>query len=338
MRPMNVLLRADSGERQGAGHVMRCLTLGEALLTQGHDVTLMGEFDDPKWLLESIDKSGIQRLACDADSLEIDAIAAAGFDWVVVDSYRVPAKVISRLNERVPCLAIVDGDMRGIQAELYLDANLRAVTNENAQLGDRILAGSEFTLVRDEVLKYRREENSGQLIDQPRVVGVMGGSDPQGVIVDVARSLAARPLNFQLDLVASPAWATQVESVVNGLAHVRILEPTMELPAILGSADVIVSAAGTSAWDICTMAIPSVLVAVVDNQLGSLAQIRRAGVALTVDATIEGTGSISDIAPLVASLVNDPALRAGMAKRCRERFDGNGKFRVVDRMEQVRRS
>lgn len=335
---MNVLLRADAGESQGTGHVMRCMTLAEALLARGHAVTIMGALGDVPWLTELIKNSGIRHTVCKANELDVDGIAASGFDWVVVDSYLVPSERVSSLNRSTPCLAIVDGDIRGIRADLYLDQNLGASLDNGHELDGRMLAGSSYALVRDAVLGNRRDSTAAQIVGRPRVVAFMGGTDPDGAIVEVAKSIAAQQLDIELDLVTTSLWAGRAESAVAGLAHARLIEPTEDLPTILGSADVIVSAAGTSAWDICTMARPAVLIALVANQQGSLAPIAQAGVALTIDATPGGAGGISETGQLVASLINDSGLRQGLIQRCKATFDGLGKSRVVKTMERMVRA
>ena len=74
--PMKIALRADANENQGAGHVMRCLTLAEAFIARGHSVTLLGNIGNVPWLWEVLKSSTVEHLECGPDLLEIDRILA----------------------------------------------------------------------------------------------------------------------------------------------------------------------------------------------------------------------------------------------------------------------
>lgn len=333
---MKIALRADANEHQGTGHVMRCLTLAEAFIARGHSVVLLGNIGSILWLREALEESSVEHLECEPESLDIDLIVAANFDGVVVDSYQIPSELISHLNTRVPCLAIIDGDARGIIASLYLDQNLGASMNGiPAGREATWLGGSEYALVRDAVLAQRLAPTPGAMFERAHIVAFMGGTDPDGAIHEVAESIVAEELDIDLTLISPQQWLSQVEAAVLEQPRAKVIEPTVDLPRVLGQADIVVSAAGTSAWDICTMARPAVLVAVVGNQRASLASIAREGVALSIDATPEGGKSLSEVGTAVTSLVNSSALRHQLADRCFTIFDGQGKDRVTEAVERL---
>jgi spore coat polysaccharide biosynthesis predicted glycosyltransferase SpsG len=187
-----------------------------------------------------------------------------------------------------------------------------------------MLAGARFALVRDAFLAQRRAKPS-QITGVPVVTAFMGGTDPGGVIVQVVGEIAGLGAPFDLTVVAP---ASHHAGVTELFPTARVIEPTPELPALLGSSDVIVSAAGTSAWDVCTLAIPALFVGVVDNQSASLVRLVEGGYALGVD--LAAGGSIDSVGPAVTRLLADTALREELSKRCESQFDGLGKARVVD--------
>src|SRR5690606_34891981 len=120
----------------------------------------------------------IERIDCDRDSLDVELIRAFAADWVAIDSYWIAADAISRLNEEVPCVAIIDGDNRGIDATLYVDQNLGAETMswpENVRT--RLLSGARFSMIRDAVLDQRRAQPEKLRHNPAHVVTFMGGTD-----------------------------------------------------------------------------------------------------------------------------------------------------------------
>jgi spore coat polysaccharide biosynthesis predicted glycosyltransferase SpsG len=333
MKPMKVLLRADASNTQGTGHVMRCLTLAEELVARGHFVTLWAHLDGVAWLSERVEQSAVTYKSQPEHSLDIDLIQETQFDWIVVDSYEIESSEISQLNRECRVLAIVDSDPRSIDATLYLDQNLGTEIElppgiEKSQL----LSGSEFALVRDEFLQHRETEISTDIEGAAHVVVFFGGSDPHGAVVSATRSILARNAGVRLTVVCAQRWISDVEKAcVN--ADALVLELTPNLPHILSTADIVVSAAGTSAWDVCTLGRAALFVAVTGNQLPSLAQIERYEVALALDATARNTNALNEIGDLVSLLIADAVKRNSLVTRCATLFDGKGKSRVVDRME-----
>jgi spore coat polysaccharide biosynthesis predicted glycosyltransferase SpsG len=330
---MNVLLRADASTMQGTGHVMRCLTLAEELMARGHTVTLWAHLDGVSWLSERIARSGIAHESVPAHTLDLTRIQEHNFDWVVVDSYEIPADQISELNSVRPVLAIVDSDSRHIAATLYLDQNLGTeIKFRDGTDAGQLLLGSDFALVRNDFLQHRTLQPVSAIKGRPHAVVFFGGTDPNGAVVTATQSIVDANPELRLTVVCAERWMPDVYEAC-ATADVSVLPLTPELPYILSTADIVVSAAGTSAWDVCTLGRPAIFVAVVDNQRPALEHIDRQGVALTLDATAERVIELSKLGALVSQLVESDGERSALLARCATIFDGAGKSRVVDRME-----
>ncbi len=330
---VKVILRADAGVETGTGHVMRCLTIAEELRARGHDAVLVGALDRVEWLSRRVAETGIGYSVAEAGVLRAETIDASA-DVVIVDSYSIAAEDIGRLNERLPVVAIIDGDDRGIRASAYLDSNLE-VSPYPARVAERVWGGSRFALVRGELRRLRRP-NDRVLPASPTVLCVMGGSDPRGAMPRVAASLRELPAHIELTFVAAPPWEDEVRASVASRANATVVPPTTSLGALLERADIVVSATGTTAWDLCTVGIPAVFVAIVDNQTSGLRAIVDAGLALGVDAS-EDLGAVDAVGDHVLRLIVDEALRENCTTRCRELFDGRGVERVVDALERMSR-
>lgn len=327
---MRVIIRADAGVEQGTGHVMRCLTLAEELMLRGHRVIFVTGGLATGWLKQTVDASGVEVHSCELDAMQLAQIADLRPDWVVVDSYRIPAGAISALNADVPVLAIVDGDDRGIEASLYLDQNLGAEKLTRSH-GQRFLSGATYALVRRAVLSERRRDPAG-LSGLPRLLSFMGGTDPTGASLEIARALAHRPEHFELTMLAPVSQHAELHATLADRPDVTVLAPTPRLPELLGEADVVVSAAGTSAWDVCALGIPALLIAVVENQRASLHEAVHRELVLGIDATSDRQGLELKSGDMVAKLLGDAVLRQSLSHACLRAFDGRGAGRVADAM------
>ena len=331
---MRVLLRTDAGVTQGTGHFMRCLTLAEGLRARGHHVEIMTGPLSIGWLRDLVFRTGLIVHECQSGHVSATEIMRLDPDWVVVDSYQFRAAEVSSLNHTVPVLAIVDGDTRSIEASLYLDHNLGAEDREWPGIAaDRMMVGSEYALVRDGVLAERREEPWRFRGTVPSVLCFMGGTDPTEASVWVAQSLGTSTFDFEFTIVAPLDQHEGLSRVLGARKKVQLIAPTLRLPELLGRADVILSAAGTSAWDTCTLGVPAVLVAVVENQRASLREAQDRGLVLGIDAVVTDGHVGENPRSLVERLINDAGLRRQLSNRCLSSFDGNGKERVVQRME-----
>lgn len=331
---MRVVLRADASVSQGSGHVMRCLTLAEELQARDHEVHLVGGPSGIDWLDTAIASTVDEFHHCEPNGLDVDAIKGIGPDWVVVDSYLVDRAEISRLNSFIPVLAIVDGDTRGIDSSLYLEQNLGS-EHKSWQIphGSEMLAGSSFALVRDAILEQRRPQ-AWRIDAVPRLVAFMGGTDPTGAIVKVASQLAKIAQPISLTVIAPEIRRAEIELLLSQIYRVQVVTPTPDLPSLLGHADIAISAAGTSAWDICSLGLPAVFIALVDNQRESLREVMRDGLALGLDLGLEGESALNRLPLFVDRLLEDALLRQSLSRRSLGMFDGRGKGRVVDAMEQ----
>jgi len=332
---MRVVLRADADDKRGTGHVMRCLTLAESLLASGHDVRLLGSIESVPWLERRVEGAGLDVVACAPDSLDTAVVRSTAPDWLVIDSYSISAAQISEVNEGLRCLAIIDGDDRGIDASLYLDQNLGAETKRwREPVLSRLLGGSSYCLIRDAVLHYSRVHRTEVTHTPPHVVAFMGGSDPLGLMLEAVDCLIRADLGIRLTAVCGPSTWAPVTERAKSHSWIDVIGPTDSLPELLGSADAVVSASGTSVWELCTLAVPSVVVAVVDNQRMAVTSVNETGVAIGVDATRGSPHVWDDVGAAVGRVLADETLRRSLIDRCRKNFDGKGKRRVVRAMER----
>lgn len=325
-------MRADASVEQGSGHVMRCLTLACGLRERGHEVSFLSSIDGVPWLSEHLVTQGFRVQEATADRVSIDQLESHNPDWVVVDSYRFSPSDVSSLREIAKTLVIVDGPADGVLADLFLNGNLGA---ERLRRDSSWLIGAPFALVRQEWIDIRNHDPGVADENGCHVLAVMGGTDPMGSVVEVARALVAVADVGRITIVAPDHCMEQVLEIAVGVQSMRVVRSTSDLPTLVATADVVVTASGSSAWDVCTAAKPTVLIAVVENQRDSLDAALTYGVAKGIDAI----GNLSAIGIRLGSTISPLLLfestRHELMSRCRSVFDGQGVTRVVQAMESA---
>jgi spore coat polysaccharide biosynthesis predicted glycosyltransferase SpsG len=323
---MRILLRADASPQGGVGHVMRLVALGEELVRRGHPVQLRASLGKLDWVRRQAERAGVPLAA--AQHAELGE--TSGADVLVVDSYEIAASDISAAAHHVPVLAVIDGDARGIEATAYLDHNLGADELPwEPGVAARLLAGSRYALIRRAVREARDARADRVAGPRPQVLVVLGGTDAAGGIARVVASVALAVPDAEVTAV------TATPGMLAAYPGVREVPPGDGLPALLAATDLVVTAAGASAWEVCTIGVPAVFAAVVPNQLPSTERIARHGLGPVVDATSD-PGAFDEVGTHVAKLLGDPTAGSAAARRMTALFDGAGTERVARWLEGTR--
>ncbi|MFG1951436.1 PseG/SpsG family protein [Micromonospora sp. NPDC048830] len=339
MSTVRVGVRCDAGPTRGVGHLVRCLALAEEFLARGARVEFFGRVEGVAWAARQLADRGVP-LHPGPERPE-DLVAAArrhGLDVMVLDSYELdPAGAGALRAAGVVTLAVVDGDTRGQDADVYLDQNLGAA---HGPLPGRLLAGTAYPLLRDSVLAARpAAPRPATAAGRPRVLAFFGGTDAFGAAPVLARVLLATGHPMDLTVVVG---RPDVEAALAALAPgrgqaVRPVPPTDDLPALITAADLVVSAAGTSTWELCCLGAAAALVCVVDNQRESYHRVVAEGVAAGLGelpalaaAGLAGRAARAEAARTLRALLESPRRRATLAERAWSTVDGRGRARVAD--------
>jgi spore coat polysaccharide biosynthesis predicted glycosyltransferase SpsG len=162
-----------------------------------------------------------------------------------------------------------------------------------------------------------------------------GGSDPfraaevlAPLVVDAVDALDLRVVTSE------PGVGDRLRALPRSRGQsVTVLAPRPDLLSMARGADVVVTAAGSSVWELMLHGIPFACLQIADNQQpGYRALIdRKLGVGLgSLEALRRVAGARRRARSDLASLAGDPELRAALAVSGRGLLDGRGRARVVD--------
>ncbi|HOT80696.1 MAG TPA: bifunctional UDP-2,4-diacetamido-2,4,6-trideoxy-beta-L-altropyranose hydrolase/GNAT family N-acetyltransferase, partial [Microthrixaceae bacterium] len=187
------------------------------------------------------------------------------------------------------------GSLGAYDADLVLDHNI------GADRGD--LLGSRYLLLRTEFA----DEPPDRPPPGRRVLLAPGGA-PSSSTTATFDGIAAGLIAAGAGLV----WLRGVDDVV----------------ATMASADVAVAAAGVTAYELCRVGVPAVLVAVAENQEPVARRLDDAGAAVSADHA----DSVDRTVETALGLLDDPDRCATMTRVARRLVDGLGADRVVTAM------
>ena len=326
-------IRCDAGPRTGVGHLVRCVALAEELTARGVSVHFLSDLGGLAWAERQLVERGLSWHPAPYDPVGLVAAAERlALDAVVLDSYLLSGehgKAVRASGRTV--LAIVDESVRGQIADVYVDQNLDAELLDPALPAGAVrLAGLDYSLLRRAVRAVRPTAPRDSVTRTPKVVAFFGGTDAYRAAPVLAQLLITTRAGFDATVVAADDGlrAALLALVPAEGQRLEIIDPTDHLPKLLADADLVVSASGTSTWELLCLGLPAALVWVVDNQIPGYERTISRGLAA-------GLGHLSDLPSSAAvtvlrELLTDPAARTALAARGWSAVDGRGVERVAD--------
>lgn len=269
-------------------------------------------------------------------------IALAGehqANWIVVDGYQFDADYQRALKAAGCKILFVDdyGHATHYSADIVLNQNISAGAEMYAsrEAQTRLLLGPHYCLLRREFSGWREREREIPSRCR-RVLVMMGGSDPENL---TARAIEALTLAGVESLAVTVviggsnphAEILQTRVAESGL-KMTVLQDVSNPAELMAAADVAISAAGSTCWELCLLGLPALLIDVADNQTGVAAELERKGCAIHVG---NKTVPARKIADELRRLLDSRELRQALALCSRELVDGNGAKRVVSVLRGV---
>ena len=317
---------------------MRCLALAQAWRDAGGTVTFaMAEATPSIEARLRIEGIKVARLSvppgCAEDAARTSELALEKkAAWVVVDGYQFNSAYQSALRAAGLKVLFIDdnGEAPPYSADLVLNQSVHARENLYCDRAahTHLLLGPRYILLRREFAFWRKRRF--EIAPQARrILVTMGGSDPDNVTEKILRVLLAEPdLDLTVVLGGSNPHCTDIERLVEQANRpIRLLKDVADMPALMVWADLVVSGAGTTSWEICMMGLPAAFCVLAPNQERIAAELERLGAA--VDLGYAGRIPADETRKTLCELVRSHAKRAKMSARGREIVDGYGAQRVL---------
>lgn len=297
---LNIAFRTDASILIGTGHVMRCLTLADALREAGaaectficrpHEGNLIeliagrghrvaplpqpvnarsepGESMYGSWL-------GADRETDAHDTRKI--LEGRAIDWLIVDHYAIDHRWEQALRPACGRLMVMD-DLadRKHDCDLLLDPSLGRTGEDYADLlpDEAVtLLGPQFALLRPEFAQLRAESLARRAAPQLRhLLITMGGVDKDNATDRVLDALDACALSddARITVVMGP-HAPWLAAVKERAARMRrptgVLTGVKDMAQLMTDCDLAIGAAGSTSWERCCLGLPTIQLVLADNQ------------------------------------------------------------------------
>jgi UDP-2,4-diacetamido-2,4,6-trideoxy-beta-L-altropyranose hydrolase len=355
---MRIAFRTDSSLQIGAGHVMRCLTLADAMRERGaqcyfvcrpnpgHLFDLINQRGHNIFPLPDLKQVNASKLtgtahaawlgtdwASDAkDTLKAlnDNLGSNAIDWLVVDHYALDIRWENALRQSARRVMVID-DLadRAHNCEVLLDQTYGRETDDYRALVSgkcNLLCGSQYALLRPEFSALRTY--SMQRRAQPALSELlvsMGGVDKDNATSRVLKALCIIPMltgcKITVVMGATAPWLNEVNSMAFDMPlPIRVLVGVSDMAQLMADSDLAIGAAGATSLERCCLGLPSIMAIQAENQRKVARGLVEAGAALPFSPLI----AEYQLEPIISSLISNPQRLIAMSNAAAQIVDGDG--------------
>ncbi len=363
---MKIAIRTDASIQIGSGHVMRCLTLANALRQNGADCTFICRAHTGH-LLELIKQHGhntvelpvhIDHIFSDAHSANAhaawlgtgwandaaetkQAIENHQLDWLVIDHYALDFQWEKKLRPHCKQLMVIDDlGNRKHDCDLLLDQNLGRKEEHYQNLvpqSAKKLMGPQYALLRPEFEELREislTRRSRPTLKQLLIT--LGGVDNANVTSDVLTALCQCTLPTELCVTVvmgkNAPWLDHVRTLAEAMPRpTKVLVNVANMAQLMTDSDLVIGAAGGTAWEFCCLGLPAIVLCLADNQHAGVNALAQSGAALF----IEDSNKLMSLFGRHFSAENYDALLSQLSQTAAAITQGRGTSLVINEMEHL---
>ena len=354
------LIRADGNAEIGVGHVMRCLSIADALKEKNKEVVFAAADYNMKTVIESrgfsciVLESDYKNMMSDFDNdTFVDIINQS--ESIIIDSYYVSDEYFNRIrgirkeqqdNTGYKIIYIDDLCEKAHPVDVLINYNIYAdiekyrslySANDNKSVMTEFVIGSQYIPLRKEFSSISKIRIKEKVTD---VLVMTGGADMHHVALNLIKKLKEvisgsdskriKDICFRFVIGAMSADYSSILNELAGSKNIVLHKDVKNIWTLMCSCDIAVSAAGTSLYELCACGVPTITYVLADNQMNGEEAFIENKVMLSIgDIRIEEK-YCEKIISSVLDLADDYSLRKQMADRGASITDGSGARKIAN--------
>lgn len=361
-----IYIRCDGNKDIALGHVQRCLSIADALkgLSRAPVFVTAGEES-----FEIIKGRGFECLLLNTDYRDmegelpsllerVDTCPGEGAkeSLILVDSYQATRTYMEGLSKYFRVAWIDDFGREALPADILINYDIhgpdvpyeRLYEEAGIGLPERILTGCGYAPLRAEFRGSGGSKSGGSKSggsksggskagksaagSTPSILITTGGGDKERVLARLPKYLGG--IDAVFNLVVGPFFEADELEELTELSQndprFVLKRNVSSMAELMSAADLAVSAAGSTVYELCAMGVPTVIFTFAENQRPMAKALRaKAGFFHAGDVELEGESALYEISKGLRALI-DSQERAHKLKRVmRELTDGRGAERIA---------
>lgn len=313
---------------------MRCFALAQHWRDLGRRVTFIGRYPEslqPLLAAEGCVSVVLDRIHPDPGDLATTLQLLPPDAVAVLDGYHFDERYQAALSTAARLLVIDDaGHLPAYSGYALLNQNLHAAQVEYAEAPPLRLLGPDYALLRREFRQHRGPPRA----TPERVTKLLislGGADSNNDTLGVLDALdVCEPTGIEARVVVGPinAHRESLESFAEARDWVALVHNPSDMAGLMAWAELAITSAGSICWELAVAGLPSILLALADNQIPLGREMEDAGAA--VFAGQPESIATETLAAIIRTTFLDPIGRAEMSSTAARLVDGKGVIRVTE--------
>lgn len=339
---MKAYFRTEASESTGAGHLMRCLALAQALEQQHIECCFVVPASTRPFCLKRHDWNFSIIDLPDNLSLQQEipwlkaTLGLQKRDLLILDSYKFDELYMQSAAALEGTLVLFDDcNNRGkLHADIILNSagGAAGLGYESTAPESLLCLGEQYRLLRQEFLT----EMPQPLNNRTSLTIVMGGTDVKGLSLAFLQELADQKVDIPIRLVCTsdnPRLSEIKDCVAGTGMAVQLVIDSQDLASIFSHSRLTISAAGTTQFELLAMHCPSLLLVVADNQLNAARASEQQGWCRMVD--FRNNSPIAEVVAMAKTLWHHPNKLQQMHDDAALHADLEGASRILDKLSTL---
>jgi UDP-2,4-diacetamido-2,4,6-trideoxy-beta-L-altropyranose hydrolase len=283
----------------------------------------------------------LNRITVDAGSTA-DALATIklardhGAKWLVVDGYHFDYEYQQMIKEQGLRLLVIDdfGHAERYVADLILNQNIYAAVDlyRFRSPSTRLLLGTRYALLRSEFWHWQGWQRPISA-RASRILVTLGGGDANNAtlrVIETIQPAVQSPLEAIIVVGGGNPHRAELKKAIRDDSRFRLVQNVDNISELMAWADVAISAAGSTCWELAFMGLPALLIVLAENQRPAAEDLDRLGCCVNLGWFHELAAH--QLLAQLDSLIRAKSRRQVMSKAGKELVDGLGSHRVVNRL------
>lgn len=333
--------RVDMNESIATGHVMRCLSIAVAAKKRGIDSVFILADENAKAFIK---KNGFQCVILNSDWNKLDNelpqlrdyIQNYGIKHLLVDTYQVTETYLRNLSQITEVTYVDDMgkacyDVQRIVCytnyyqKLQLESRYRtAFKNKQISQIPYLILGISYAPLRECFVNLPSKQISKEV---QKILILSGGTDELGVVPRILSVLKDKS-DKKITAICGQysKFFVNLQEKYKNNENVEVLSNISNIEYYMQKADVAISAAGTTIYELCASGTPTIIYTIADNQLLGAEQMDGDGIMLYA-GDFRGENTEEKISELLLKYENRE-FRESLSQRMK--IDGCGAKKIIE--------